>query len=340
MDPGFFVFVALSSGLSGTAWVRQRYRCDRARRWGSAWQRVAADRGGRFRFAQVPVLREAPPRRYSRGWWQARPVARARAMDVPVLEVGRADGGGADGGGEDGRGPLTARVAVGDTVGFRTFFEAEFSLGVGPAFVLRDGELVEGDAALVAAAVPASIGAELAAIVPGARIDSNGVVVSVMAEGFCRTEEELVVGLDAAQAIADSDAYGVRALGALPEATPIDRDPVTELPAVELRLPEPVRVGPRRCGAGARTSARAAASSAIDLRFEVGSAGGAPAPVPDTLPREAVPQLERAGEGVLVSHAGRVAFEWAGIERDRGRLLAGARGVAAVARGLGRAVYR
>ena len=360
MGLGFIIVCAASTGVSGTAWARHRYRLVRARRWASTWERVATSRGGAFRWAEVAVVRDAPPRKYSRAWWHAQPVARVRAMKVPALEIGTRDGD------QAARPAVSARVAVGYTVGFSTFFESEFGLGLGPSFVLRatgdpggglaattsgagagEGatlpgglELEDGDPALAAAAVPERIAAALARVLPGARIDSNGLVVSVMAEGFCRTHEQLVAGLDAAQAIAGSDAYGLRAVRALRDAEPVERDPITELPAVELRLPEPVRVGPCRRGAGGCTAARTGAASAIDLRFELGRARAGRAAVPEALPREALPHLEQAGAGVLLSNAGRVAFEWAGIERDHDRLMAGARGVAAVARGLGRAVYR
>jgi hypothetical protein len=259
----------------------------------------------------------------------------SRTYEVPVIEVPVREA------------TVTARVSVGRHTGYTTFLEVKVVLGPGAELVLRPRasspapglsleELyeIEGqDRDLAPAMVSDEMAVRLTRAVSPSCVDSNGTMVSMTIPGGCDDPEALAAGVDAAAAMAEADPFGLRPLRALSDLDRVERDERTELPAGDLRLPERVRIGPRR-GNGTCTVARSAIGRSSTFKIEIGADGNpvASSPLPPGMSASALGFLERAGPATLDCDDGWLELRWPGVERDPARLLAGARAVAATCR--------
>ena len=249
-------------------------------------------------------------------------------MDLPAIELRL---GGVD---------VAARLSHAPMLGYRTFFEAGFALGVGPRFRAGPDEIERGDASLIEAAVGAAAQTWASDSFRHAKLDSNGEVVSLMMTGFITDERLLRDGLHIVGAIGASDAFAIQSLRELTGAAFIDRDEQTEMPAVEVTVPERVRLGPALRGPSAVTVVRTTAGRSVGFEVELGIGGELPECLPDELPRGVLMDLAKLGPGALSARSGEIQFEWTRIESNTELLTGAARALGALARALGAGIYR
>ncbi len=254
-----------------------RRRGDAGRRKAARiWASVAGEMAGEFRIVEVLHMPVPAPTQTASS--VPTPPAMVRLPQITV----RIDGI-----------EVTARVG-----GNWTFFEAAFALGIGPVFKTTPHALERGDERLVQRAL---VDARDWRSQPfrEATLDSNGEVVSVIMPGLVQDRLKLHAGVELVAAVAASDALALRILKQLPDAVWVESDEDTGYPAVDVSLPERVRIGPRKQSEGVLTAVRTSVRRAMCFELRVDSAGEPADPLPDLVPRTS---LRGLADGVLSSN--------------------------------------
>lgn len=179
----------------------------------------------------------------------------------------------------------------------------------------------------------------------GAQVAADGRVVQIVAQDGVVDDETLEALVDLAGDLASHGEEWLASIAELPEARVVAASGPWDArtpPGVELPLVPRVRIQPAARGRRAVAEAWAPCGRGV-LPFKVTiSAAGVGGALPSgRLPPDAAPHIGAVGEATLAADGERVTLTWAELETDLSRLLAGARIVAAFARGgTGSVAYR